>query len=103
MITKRASIKWITIEQGGRTKPPLGVGTPPYATEIRFIDGERWPDSEGWSLVVIKDEQLSTEFNWTADIHFLVEEAPHESLYQGREFELYEGNKLVAKGRVAVR
>lgn len=54
----------------------------------------------GWSLVIIKLEPLSTEFRWIADVHFLVAEAPHELLCEGREFELYEGNKRVAIGRV---
>ncbi len=100
MIPKKALIEWITEEQGGRMKPPLGTGIPSYATEIRYVDGERWPDSEGWSLVIAKIEQLSTTYRWIADVHFLVEEAPHDSLRDGRAFELYEGSKCVARGRV---
>jgi hypothetical protein len=76
------------------------MGIPSYATEIRFLDGETWPAFDAWSLVVVKNEASSTEFAWTADVHFLVEEAPHESLRKGRVFELYEGNKCVARGRI---
>jgi hypothetical protein len=100
MVTKKAVIEWIPKEQGGRAKPPLGIGFPPYATEVRFVDGERWPVSEAWSLVIVKNEPLSTEFRWIADVHFLVEEAPHDSLQEGRAFDLYEGNKCVAHGRI---
>ena len=103
MITKKAVIEWIREEKGGRTKPPLGTGSPSYATEIRYVDGERWPDPVGWSLVVAKIERLSTDFNWIADVHFLVEEAPHESLRDRRDFELYEGGKCVARGRVLAK
>lgn len=100
MITKRALIEWIPKDLGGRTKPPLGVGSPPYSTVIHFVD-EPWPHVEGsWSLVVVKDESQSTEFKWIADVHFRVEEAPHDSLHEGRIFELYEGNKCVARGRI---
>ena len=100
MITKKALVEWIPKDQGGRAKPPLGLGLPPYATEIRFIDGNRWPSSDAWSLVIEKNESLSTEFRWVADVHFVVEEAPHESLREGRAFELYEGNKCVARGQI---
>ncbi len=100
MLNKKAIIEWIAKEQGGRAKPPLGIGVPPYATVVRFAD-EPWPPVSGaWSLVVIKDEQASTDYRWVANVHFLVEEAPHDSLRDGREFELYEGNKCVARGTI---
>jgi hypothetical protein len=100
MVTKKALIEWIPKGQGGRNKPPLGLGLPPYSTVVHFID-EPWPHEFGsWSLVVEKNEPLSTEFRWIADVHFLVEGAPHESLHEGRAFDLYEGNKCVAHGRI---
>ena len=98
MVTKKAMIEWIPKEQGGRDKPPLGVGIPPYSTVVHFVD-EPWPHPSGsWSLVVIKDEPRSTESRWVADVHFLVEGAPHDALREGRAFELYEGGKRVARG-----
>ena len=100
MIRKRAELEWIPRELGGRSKPPLGVGAPSYATVIHFPE-QPWPHSTGsWSLVVIKDEALSTEYRWVADVHFLVDEAPHDALRNGRAFELYEGNKCVARGSI---
>jgi hypothetical protein len=49
---------------------------------------------------VEKDEKLSEEYRWIADVHFLVDEAPHEWLRLGREFELYEGKRRVAVGKL---
>jgi hypothetical protein len=101
MITMRAVVEWIPKEEGGRSRPPAGVGSPPYATEVRFTDSkEPWPPPVSWSLVVEKDEELSKSYRWIADVHFLMKEAPHDSLRPGRAFELYEGNKLVARGRI---
>ena len=100
MMNKKAIVEWKTKDQGGREEPPLGVGVPFYATVMRFTD-EPWPPVNGaWSMVVIKDEQASTDSLWTANVHFLVDEAPHDSLRNGRAFELYEGNKCVARGTI---
>jgi hypothetical protein len=100
MVTKCAVVDWIPKADGGRSKPPLGVGIPAYATEVRFIDDPWPPAGASWSLVIVKREPLSSDLRWTADVHFLVDEAPHDSLREGREFELYEGNKCVARGRI---
>lgn len=100
MLSKRAIVEWIAKDQGGRAKPPLGIGMPPYATVMRFTD-EPWPPINGaWSLVVATNEQASTEYRWIASVHFLVQEAPHNSLIDGRAFELYEGNQCVARGTI---
>jgi hypothetical protein len=100
MTNKKAIIEWISKDQGGREKPPLGVDIPPYSTVVRFAD-EPWPPVNGsWSLVVIKNDQASAECRWVAEVHFLVNEAPHDSLRNGRVFELYEGNKCVARGTI---
>jgi len=97
----RAVVEWIPKEQGGRNQPPAGVGSPPYATVVRFTDSkEPWPPPVAWSLVVEKDDKLSDRHRWIADVHFLVSDAPHDSLRPGRGFELYEGSKLVARGRI---
>jgi len=101
MVTMRAVVEWIPKGQGGRSQPPAGVGSPPYATVVRFSDAnEPWPPPTAWSLVVEKREELSELYRWIADVHFLMNGAPHDSLRYGRAFELYEGNKLVARGRI---
>jgi hypothetical protein len=101
MVKMRAVVDWIPKDQGGRSQPPAGVGAPPYASVVRFTDTEEpWPPPVAWSLVVEKDETLSEPFRWIARVHFLVDKAPHESLRPGREFDLYEGSKCVAHGRI---
>jgi len=100
MITKNAIVEWIPQAEGGRSKPPLGVGIHPYAPEVRFLDDPWPPTGASWSLVIVKREQSSTNARWNADVNFLVDEAPHDSLTEGREFELYEGNKCVARGKI---
>lgn len=95
----QARIRWKTKESGGRSKPPTGVGSPPYATVVRFRDTEEpWPPANAWSLVVEKIQTQSDEYEWIANIRFLVDEAPHDELCPNREFELYEGAKCVATG-----
>jgi hypothetical protein len=100
MIKKKATIEWVPQNDGGRLLPPIGTGNPSYAAVVHFVD-ENWPHTSGsWSLVVEKDESQSTEYHWLADVHYLVANAPHESLCQGRRFELYEGQKCVARGPI---
>jgi hypothetical protein len=94
-----ARIYWKRKEEGGRTRPPAGVGTPAYATVVRFRDSqEPWPPPNAWSLVVKKVDEVGDEFTWVAIVHYLVNEAPQNELRAGREFELYEGGKCVASG-----
>ena len=94
----RAKISWKRPDEGGRMKPPLGEGSPPYATLARLGgSNEPWPPSEGWSLVVEKVEAIDL-YTWEANVRFLVSEAPSELLTPGRTFELFEGSKCVASG-----
>lgn len=95
----RARVIWRSKEEGGRTKPPLGEGAPPYATVVRFLDiNEPWPHDNVWSLVVEKIEAPDDEKEWVANVHFLMPEAPADALRPDRAFELYEGGKCVATG-----
>ncbi len=101
MLTKKATIEWVPKEAGGRSKLPLGTGEPPYATVVRFPHlGEPWPPPVAWSLVVRKIDVLADPFKWMAEVHFLMNEAPHHLLTEGADFELFEGSKCVAHGRV---
>lgn len=102
MTRKQALIEWLPKEDGGRSKPPPGVASPAYSTEVRFIGGPGWPAGEAWSLVVTKRQELGSESRWLADVHFLVQDAPQEYLEEGRRFELLEGSKCVARGRILV-
>ncbi len=97
----RAAVEWIPREQGGRREPPLGVGSPPYASVVRFTDAAGpWPPPTAWSLAVEKDEAFSEPYRWIADVHFVADQAPHSSLRPGRQFDLYEGGRCVAHCRV---
>jgi len=102
--SKQALIEWIRGEDGGRAKPPSGIGLPPYSTLVRFVDGGvTWPAQEAWSLAVTKRGELGSEYRWLAEIHFLFQDAPHDYLREGRTFELYEGHKCVARGKILVQ
>ncbi len=97
-LAMQAEIHWINKDEGGRSRPPAGVGSPPYSAEVRFMD-EPWPPmNASWSLVIEKRELESSEYDWIADVSYKMENAPHDSLRPGRTFELYEGNKCVASG-----
>jgi hypothetical protein len=99
--SRKATIDWVATALGGRRAPPLGTGEPPYATVVRFPDtGEPWPPSVAWTLVVRKLAELESPLKWLADVQFLMAEAPHQLLTPGRAFELYEGARCVARGRV---
>ncbi|HEX4123889.1 MAG TPA: hypothetical protein VHY37_04120 [Tepidisphaeraceae bacterium] len=93
----RARIHWKTKVEGGRNRPPSGHGLTPYTTEIRFKE-PAWPPTEAWSLVVEKIPELSSEYDWVANVQFLAKQAPENELRSNREFELYEGKKCVATG-----
>ena len=95
----QAVVDWIPLEQGGRRGPPSGLGPQPYSTVMRFLD-EPWPAPVAWSLVVKMVEARDGDDRWLADVRFLFDEAPRDSLREGREFELYEGLKCVARGRL---
>lgn len=95
-----ALIEWRTFEDGGRRLPPLGEGEPPYAAVVRFKDYVGpWPPEVAWNLVVRKMSAIG-EYDWRADVTFKVDHAPHSELIPGREFELFEGHKCVAQGRL---
>jgi hypothetical protein len=81
--------------------PPAGIGIPPYATVVRFLDSnDSWPPPIAWSLVIEKLASVSNEHEWLAEIRYLVDGAPHSEIRPDREFELYEGAKCVALGIV---
>lgn len=95
----QAQVRWKTKSEGGRSRPPAGVGSPSYATVVRFTDSnEPWPPENAWSLVIEKIGLEGDEYEWLANVRYLVDEAPHDELRPNRAFELYEGNKLVATG-----
>ena len=74
MIVKRAAIKWLSPEEGGRKSLPPG---PQYIAPAKFLAHEETWDAEVWSLVVDKVEELGSPGQWLADVHFWAESGPH--------------------------
>lgn len=106
--TRLAEIRWILASEGGRQSLPSGVGEPPYSPIVRLLDPDE-PEIDGaiWSLTVRKLEGVDDESEgndgeaeWLAEIAYRDDAAPHESLTTGRRFELYEGARCVARGRI---
>lgn len=102
MIEKKAIIDWIPYEEGGRWKPPTGEEPPAYWTVVKFVDDavDAGPPTNGWTLVVRLAELRDGPFHWLANVHFRFEDAPQHFLTEGTQFELYEGKKRVATGRI---
>jgi len=94
LIEKLARIVWLSSEQGGRTQPPTG----PQFICPALIDGA----NEEWSLVLDQVNSSVDGAEWTANVHFLVSEAPQFLLKEGTRFELFEGNKRTAIGEVVM-
>jgi len=99
----KAKIRWKTKEEGGRKAPPAGcaeAGVHPYTTMMNFRDPpDATPQEVDWSLVV-EEVEILHEYEWIADVYFLVKEAPAAELQPGRKFALYEGWRCVATGVV---
>jgi hypothetical protein len=91
-----AQICWVPEKEGGREVPFTGHR---YVTVARFDGDNTWPN-EAWSLVVEFTEPATNSRCATADIGFLVPEAPTHLLVVGKRFELYEGPRCVARGEI---
>lgn len=93
----KARICWLKAEAGGRQSPPSG---PRYVTVVRFDEERNRSAHEAWSLVLDFCESPDESLCMTADVRFLMPEAPVELLHTGSTFELLEGEKVVATGEV---
>lgn len=60
---------------------------------------EDWK-SNAWSLIVDVKGRVNAEGYQMASVRFLVPEAPHDWLSEGRRFTLFEGSLAVAEGEV---
>jgi hypothetical protein len=93
MTEKRARIRWLTKQEGGRESPPPG---PQYSTVARFEAlRDRWP-KEAWSVVL----RIEGPDRNDARIRPLVPDAPAELFSSGSRFDLFEGAKKVAEGEI---
>ena len=90
----KAEIRWTPESEGGRKKVmPVGMRYCPIIVAKPL-------ESTGptWSVTIINKsiDGLSS----TADLSFTSPDAPHDTLMVGLEFDLYEGQNLVASGKV---
>ena len=84
-----ANIKWVSSQSGGRKMPPK-QGTR-YCPLIRLEDKGNAMD---WSI-----DCICPDFNNTDKIifKFLVDNAPENLIIVGNQYDLFEGNRMVAK------
>lgn len=97
MTKKTAVIHWTPADQGGRKAPPVG---PRYVAPAKFMAAAAsWPN-EAWSLVADLVDSPDELGNWQAEVHFLMDNAPHHLLLNSAEFEFYEGKRCVGHGKI---
>lgn len=96
----RATIRWLSLVEGGRAELPVG---PRYVTVCRFdspvVDWQR----NAWSLVV-EFAQSPIAGEQTAIVWFLAydkPDVPQDLLCVGSKFDLLEGSRVVAHGTIA--
>jgi hypothetical protein len=93
-----ATLQWLKREDGGRVLPPTG---PCFLTVGRFPEYEsleKW-EREAWSLRIEFITQPDETLTHNVKVSYLMDEAP-DYLHPNSLFELYEGRKLVARGKV---
>jgi hypothetical protein len=90
----KAEINWTPESEGGRKKVmPVGMRyCPVIVAKPLEITGSTWS-------VAIINKSIDGLFS-TADLSFMSPDAPHETLTVGLEFDLYEGQNLVASGKI---
>ena len=83
-----SQIEWVSFEKGGRRViPPKGIRYCP----IIMIDGK---EREKWSIDFVCPDFSETDL---IEFSFLVDDAPTEKIKIEKTYDLYEGNKKVAK------
>ncbi len=96
--TMKATIEWIPADNGGRSNgPPHG---PDYAAPAKFVAHEDTWLTEAWDLLVRRHDLGGASDKWLAEVRFRMPQAPHHWLTPEAEFELYEGRRCVARGRL---
>ena len=97
--TIKAKIEWLSKEQGGRTIIPQGNKYSPIIRHTKpQLQPLPWLARESWSLFV-ENKEFVSELETIAEVWYLSEKAP-DNLSENVEFELYEGAKLVATGKI---
>lgn len=81
---KKAIIYWISEEEGGRKRPPIGTE---YYPTIQMENGDTWS-------LAIRFDRTNVEQNEMKDnceVVFLFDNAPYHLLKSSAEFIIYEG------------
>ena len=93
----RVSIYWLKPDEGGREILPTGTQ---YSTVSRFEEtATLWPN-EAWSIIVVFEQPPRLGEETLAQARFLSPDAPVHLLRPGNRFELLEGNRVIAIGKV---
>jgi len=91
-------LQWLSDEDGGRQAVPSG---PTYTTVAKLEAlADRWP-VEAWSVIIEWSKTSNEGLQTRGNMRFLVKGGPEHLLTPGTTFELYEGRRLVARGRVS--
>ena len=86
-------ITWISYQDGGR-KCPFPAGEDGYYYPlIKFKDQNQ---VEAWSAAILVEK--TNNLHSIAELSFAVDNAPFELLKPNKNFQLYEGFRLVATG-----
>lgn len=96
----KAQIFWLTEMQGGRQQMPEGKYVPIIRQISPILNPLPWQDKNGaWGLIVDNKKFLSDN-ETISNIRYLFHEKAPNNLIKDMQFELYEGSKLVARGKV---
>lgn len=85
------ALHWVPADAGGRHEP---VGHRRYMAPAAVGDGP-----PAWTLVVDRSASHARDHE-NALVHFLMDEAPHETLVAGQTLQLFEGARVIAKAQV---
>ena len=95
-------IKWLSPDEGGRkTLIPItsnGKNDNRYCPIIMIQNVDNTKNTVNWSADIYI-QSYTDKYESNAKVSYLSENAPFELLQVGRNFNLYEGNRLVATGQ----
>jgi hypothetical protein len=84
-------------KEGGLAQPPMG---PRYTGSARFKNDRTAWQREVWSLVVEYIEMPDASLSHRVSISIPAKHAPQQLLSRGSQFELMEGDRVIATGIV---
>jgi len=96
-LSAKAILSWIPHVAGGRRELPT---IPVYTAVARFRDSQSGELTCDWSLVTRFEEEPRYGHDTVVRISFLAPDAPVELLVPGFQFDLLEGSRVVAHGRI---